>query len=228
MTTRSVPILFIGGSGLTAWIWDDVRRHLGDRPLDRVAARPASGEQASLEEYVDAAIGSAPAGKFLVVAHSSGGVIGAEVARRVSDRVKGFLAVSAVIPAPGGSFIGAMPIPNRWILGVMMRMTSTRPPASVIRRGLAYGLPEEITRRIIEEFVPESDRLYRDRTGTGPLEVESGYVFTTADREFPLKLQQQSAQRLGARWTSELSTGHLPMIEDPQEMAEVVIRYLER
>ncbi|QGU03458.1 alpha/beta fold hydrolase [Corynebacterium comes] len=226
MTIRSIPILFIGGSGLPAWIWDDVRHHLGDRPGDRVAAHPASGVRASLNEYVDAAIESAPAGKFLIVAHSSGGVIAAEVARRVPERVEGLLAVSAVIPAPGRSFIRDVPIPNRWILSVTMRLMGTRPPASAIRRGLAHGLPEEITGRVIEEFVPESSRLYLDRTGTGPWEIKRGYLFTTADRELPLKLQQQSAQRLGATWTAELPTGHLPMIEDPQGMAGAVVRFL--
>ena len=113
MASQPEPVLFIGGSGLSAWIWDDVRRHLGDRPGDRVAARPASGVRATLREYVDAAVESAPEGKFALVAHSSGGVIAAEVARRVPERVEKLLAVSAVVPAPGRSFIAASPIPNR-------------------------------------------------------------------------------------------------------------------
>lgn len=132
MTSRRRPILFIGGSGLPDWIWADVRARLGGGAEDRVAARPAAGAQANLRNYVDAALDSAPDGEFTLVAHSSGGVIAAEVARRASGRVADFLAVSAVTPAPGRSFIATMPVPNRWILGLMMRLSGTRPPASAI------------------------------------------------------------------------------------------------
>lgn len=226
MSPQREPILFIGGSGLSAWIWDDVLKHLGEQQADTVAARPSAGARASLQEYVDAAIDSAPEGKFAVVAHSSGGVIGAEVARRVPGRVDKLLAVSAVIPAPGRSFLATTPIPNRWVLSLAMRFADTRPPASMIRKGLAYGLPEDVVEKVVEEFVPEGRRLFRDKTGSGALAGRRGYVFTTADRELPLKLQRQSADRLGAGWTAELPTGHLPMLEEPERLAETITEFL--
>lgn len=226
MSPQREPILFIGGSGLSAWIWDDVLKHLGAQRSDTVAARPAAGVQASLQEYVDAAIESAPEGRFAVVAHSSGGVIGAEVARRVPGRVEKLLGISAVIPAPGRSFIATMPVPNRWVLSLAMRFTTTRPPASAIRKGLAYGLPGDITEKVVAEFMPESSRLYRDKTSSGAWEGKRGYVFTTADRELSLKLQRQSADRLEVAWIAELPTGHLPMLDDPERLAEVITEFL--
>src|SRR3712207_5167808 len=111
MTATRSPILFISGAGLAPWVWDDVRAAL-DVP-SAVAGRPATGASASLVDYAQAAIAAAPPGEFTVVAHSVGGVVGAEVARLVPERVAGFLALSAAIPGPLGSFVSAMPRPNR-------------------------------------------------------------------------------------------------------------------
>src|SRR4051794_29106790 len=87
-------ILFVSGAGLPAWIWDDVRQLLDGSHHVRVAARPPCVAGAGLRDYAEAAIGSAPAGRFAVVAHSSGGVIGAEITRLVPERVSAFLAVA--------------------------------------------------------------------------------------------------------------------------------------
>lgn len=226
MSGSPESILFLGGAGLPAWIWDEVRRDLHEARDTRVASRPAS-VQARLEEYVDAALESAPEGDFAVVAHSGGGVIGAEIVRRAPERAQAFLGLSAVIPRPGGSFISAMPVPNRWALSAVMRFAGTRPPDSAIRRGLASGLDDRVTDRIIADFTPESPGYYRDRTGHGPWASWCGYVHATADRELPLALQRRSAGRLGAAWKDDLNTGHLPMIEDPSAVARLIIRFLE-
>ncbi|MCS5478152.1 alpha/beta hydrolase [Corynebacterium sp. YIM 101645] len=226
MNLERRPILFIGGSGLSGWIWEDVRARLGAHPGDGVTARPATGTRASLRDYAAAALDSAPGGEFTVVAHSSGGVIAAELARRAPERVAALLAVSAVIPAPGRSFIETLPAPNRWLLGLVMSLTSTRPPASSIRRGLAYGLNEELAGRIISGFVPESRHLYRDRVGAGTWAGRCGYVLTTRDRELPFAVQRKSAQTLGAEWTREIATGHLPMLEDPRALTAAITDFL--
>lgn len=225
MSRSRVPILFVGGAGLPAWIWDEVRREFDDGRRSVVAARPTSA-RARLADYVDVALESAPAGVFAVVAHSGGGVVAAEVARRVPERVAGFLGLSAVIPPAGGSFISAMPAPSRWVLGAVMRFGGTRPPDSAIRRGLAHGLDDRTTARIIADFQPESNRYYRDRTGRGTLTGWRGYVRTIGDRELPPALQRRFAGHLDASWHEDLDTGHLPMIERPEAVAGLITRFL--
>ncbi|PSK67509.1 hypothetical protein B0E53_00488 [Micromonospora sp. MH33] len=226
MSTSRDPIVFLSGAGLPAWIWDDVRRDLGEGQQTCVASRPQGG-RARLGDYAQAVIDSAPAGGYVLVAHSAGGVIGAEVTRLVPERVSAFLAISAVIPQPGGSFISAMPVPNRWVLSAAMRFAGTRPPDSAIRRGLAHGLDEEVTDRIIADFTPESPALYRDRTAHRSWSGWRGYLRTTDDHELPMALQQRCAQRLGAAWQNDLNTGHLPMLEDHQAVAAAITRFLD-
>ena len=219
-------ILFISGAGLPEWIWDDVQQLLGGSDDVGVAARPARIAGAGLRDYAEAAISSAPTGRFAVVAHSSGGVIGAEIARLAPERVSAFLAVTAVIPKPGGSFLSAIPAPNRWVLGAVMRFAGTRPPNTAIRRGLAHGLDDQTTDHIIADFAPESVGLYSDKVARHSWSGRCGYVFTDRDRELPIAVQRRSAQRLGHDWTDHLDTGHLPMIENPHALAGTIVEFL--
>ncbi len=224
MSTSRHSILFLSGAGLPAWIWDDVRDRLGTSYDTRVATRPAVA--ARLRDYAEAALASVSATQVTIVAHSAGGVVGAEVVRLMPEQVSGFLAVSAIVPQPGGSFITAMPIPNRWMLSAAMRFAGTRPPASAIRKTLAHGIDEQATERLIADFAPESQGFYRDRIGAQPWSGRRGYLATSRDRELPAALQQRFATRLDASWRQELGTGHLPMLENPEGLATAIESFL--
>jgi hypothetical protein len=65
----STPVLLLGGAGLPAWIWDDVRAALA---VESAAAPRPPAPDASLDDYARAALGAAPGERFVVVAHSSG------------------------------------------------------------------------------------------------------------------------------------------------------------
>ena len=224
MTVTREPILFLSGAGLGPWVWDEVRHELGAE--SSVAPRPVEHSSASLVDYAEAALAAAPPGRFAVVAHSSGGVVATEVARLAPHRVSRFLAVAAVVPENGGSFVSAVPIPKRWVLTALMRLGGTRPPASAIRRGLGDGLSRDVVDRVIGEFTPESSRLYLDRTGEHAWSGRRGYLSTTRDREIPSSAQRDFAERLGPDWHEELETGHLPMLEDPTALAGSIGRFL--
>lgn len=218
------PVLFVSGAGLPAWIWDEVRAALPDGVQSAVARRP-DGAQARLADYADAAA-QAPWPTFVVVAHSSGGVVAAELLSRHPRRVTGILGVSAVVPRANRSFVSTMPIPARLVLGLVLRLAGTRPPAKAVRAGLASGVPQDIADRIVTDFSPESLRLYLDTTSTRELPPTRAYVLTTEDRELTTSVQRRSADELSATWTEELPTGHLPMLEDPTRLNQVVQRLL--
>lgn len=225
MNVSNPSLLFLSGAGLPGWIWDDVRGQLGESYATQVAPRPIS-RTAGIRDYAQAAIDSVPTERFVIVAHSAGGVIGQEVARLVPERVAGFLGVSAIVPQPGGSFLTALPIPKRWLISIVMRLAGTRPPESAIRKTFAHGLSEEVTSRLIADFIPEPQSYYRELIGTNAFEGPCGYITTTNDREIPVALQQRFVGNLGATWQYELPTGHLPMLEDPDVLAEAIRRFL--
>lgn len=186
----------------------------------RVAERPGAG--AGLSGYVDAALGAAEGwGSFRVVAHSIGGVVAAALVARVPERVAGVVAVCTSVPEPGSSFIGALPVPQRYVMGLVTRVLGTRPPDSAIRKGVAAPVEPEVASRIVADFAPESKALYRDRVPQRRFPASSTYVLTERDSEYPVALQETYAARLGGD-VVRFATGHLPMLEEPARLADVI------
>lgn len=206
-------LLLISGAGLPSWIWDGVIDGLSAT----VASRPTSAN-ASLEDHAREALASAPPGPLTVVAHSAGGVVAGALTELAPERVSGLLAVSAVIPRPGRSFIGSMPLPNRLVLSAIMRFAGTRPPAGAIRKGVASGVDEATTQRLVDDFTPESQRYYRDAVTNPRWPARRGYVTTTSDRELTAPLQEQFVSNLAPTFERRIDSGHLPMLERPDDL----------
>lgn len=185
---------------------------------------PPRTPKASLADYADAADTQASWERFVVVAHSSGGAVAMELLARHPGRVAGILGVAAVVPGPGKSFARTMPFPASLALGVVLRLAGTRPPAKAIRAGLAAGLPDAVEDRIVADFDPESVGLYCDPAQDRELPAARAYLRTTQDPELTAAVQQNAATTLQARWTEELATGHLPMLQDPGTVTRAIHR----
>ncbi|HEX8509105.1 MAG TPA: alpha/beta hydrolase [Propionibacteriaceae bacterium] len=224
----NIPVLFLGGAGLPAWMWDDVRADLTQHTDSAVVQYPRAhvrGSKISLADYADAAAEQAPWSTFAVVAHSSGGVVATSLLSRHPGRVAGILGIAAVIPRPGHSFVTTMPFPTRLVLGAVIRAAGTRPPAKAIR-AMARGLPDAVADRIVADFDPESVRLYSDPAPARDLPAARGYLRGSDDEELPARVLRSSAETLQAAWNEELSTGHLPMLQDPAGVSRAVRRLL--
>lgn len=163
--------------------------------------------------------------RVALVAHSLGGVVGMRLAAHLGDRVAGFIGISAAIPINGGSFVSALPFPQKVIVRLMLRLAGTRPPDAAIRKGLCSDLTTEQADQIVARFTPESRAVYTDRVDVAPPDVPRRYVVLTADREFPPSLQARFARRLGGNQI-ELDSGHLPMVSQPGELAKLLARFL--
>lgn len=217
MTTSS--LLFLSGAGLPGWIWDDTRAALPE--AGDVAPRPFAPD-ADVDAYARQALEAAHDGPLTIVAHSAGGVIAAQLAMLAPGRVVGVLAVTAVIPKAGHSFVSSMPYPNRLLLPTILRLAGTRPPDTTIRTSLAAGVDTATTDRLINDFTPESRAYFTSCVSAELTAPVRGYVTTSDDAELPIALQHRYATRLRPTFTRTLTSGHLPMLTHPNQLAETI------
>jgi len=206
-------LLLLSGAGLPAWTWDPVRAEVHDG-IRSVVFTPPRGS-ASLSDYASAALEQGGPGPLVLVAHSSGGAVAAQLMSRPGAQIAGVLAVCAVVPRPGRSFAATLPLPARVVPLVVLRLAGTRPPDAVIRKQLGAGLPDEVVRRLVEDHAAESRALFTNRTGTPALPSVRRYLLTTNDREVSAGVQRRSAQTLDAQHVTEVATGHLPQLQAP-------------
>ncbi|MFB9330174.1 alpha/beta fold hydrolase [Paenibacillus aurantiacus] len=227
-----VGVVLLSGAGLGQEIWADVVSHLACPAL--VAEYPGRGNGhagkngLSLNDYaehVQRQIEQWGVRRFVLVAHSLGGVIGLRIAREMPERIAGFVAVGAVIPRNGGSFLSVQPLPKRMLLSAMMRLVGTKPPVAVIRQGLCHDLTDEQTQRVMSGFTPESVRVYTDACESGVPEVPRMYVKLTQDKELDQALQDRMAVHLAAQRTVSLPSGHLPMLSMPEELSQLLTTF---
>lgn len=232
---EELGFVFIHGAGLNGGIWDQVVEGL-EHPCLKVDyplrdGSDVSGHHLTLEDYITymtEQVKTWDMKQFIIVAHSLGGVLAMGLASRLADRVAGIVAIGAAIPKGGGSFVSALPFPQRVIIPFILKMAGTKPPESILRTGLCSDLSEEQTARIIAEFIPESRRVYTDRVQASVPQVPKLYVKLTQDKEFGESVQERMAANLSADRLECLSTGHLPMLSDPQGVRRILGDFVDQ
>lgn len=231
-TSDERGLVYVHGAGLNTWIWEELTPLVSSPQL--TPTFPAREEEQTpsrdlrLRDYVEHVIQQIEQwgiSEIVLVGHSIGGVVSLGVADELSDKVVGFVGISAAIPAEGGSFVSSYPFHQRIVQQAIMRFVGTKPPASVVRRSLCNDLAEEYADRLAEEFVPESRRLYTDRIKAQVPDVPTFYVKTTADNEISPSLQDRMIENLHAEDVVEIDAGHMPMLGCSQEVAGALERF---
>jgi pimeloyl-ACP methyl ester carboxylesterase len=227
MTTQmndqeKIGFVFVNGAGLTSSIWNKVTEGLDhpcllvDFPLREGTVE--SRKELALTDYVthmQKQVNEWGARKFILVAHSLGGVLALKLASEFADRLVGFVAVGAAIPKNGGSFLSVLPFPKRILLSAIMQKMGTRPPESAIRTGLCNDLTPEQASEILYGFIPESLHVYTDRVDAPIPNVPKLYIKLVKDKEFGSSLQNKMVSHLSPQYVQSLDTGHLPMLRNP-------------
>lgn len=214
------------GAGMGSWVWRDLVAELKE-PTLAIDYGDASRtkKQLSVDNYVEHTVQTIEAWdveSVVLVAHSLSGVIAVAVAEKLGPKLAGFVAVSAIIPKDGGSFLSCLPFPQRLVMGVMMRLVGTRPPDAAIQKFLCNDLTDSVAKEVIEHFQPESVGVYVARCNAPTPQCLRLYVTLTNDHNFGLPLQKKMAVNLGDAPTATIDSGHLPMLSKPQELAKIL------
>lgn len=232
---EKIGFVFVHGAGLESRIWSRVAEGcerpflLADFPLRERSVDARS--RLSLEDYathIKRQVDEWGSRKFVIVAHSLGGVVALRLASELSDRLAGFVAVGAAIPKNGGSFLSALPFPKRILMSAIMRTLGTKPPETAIRAGLCNDLSPTQANEIVRGFIPEAVRVYADRVNVSVPDVPKLYVKLTKDKELRPSLQNQMIANFSPQSVRTLETGHLPMISDPDGLLAILEDFMEK
>ena len=231
--STDIGVVLIHGAGLRSWIWDDVKLDLPTLAIDL----PHRGEpketraNLSLDDYALDALDQIRAwhtGRVIVVAHSLGGVIGLEVAYKLGEQLAGFVGVCAAIPETSKSFVSTLPVPQKFIMPLILRLAGTQPPASAITSGLCNDVSPELAQRVVKDFSAESRAVFTEPVGYGQLTAPTMYVRTTNDKEYPAALQTAMANRLPNVEIRDIASGHMPMLSQPSQLGEQLNAFANR
>ncbi len=226
----STTAVFLPGAGAGPWIWERTIQHLGSASLTPdIPGRVAGATPAGCAEAVVRQIDDSGAGDVLLVLHSLAGVLAADLAERLGERLKATVLVSGVVPEAGATFARTMGFPARLILPLLFRFNreGLKPSAAMIRSELCNDLDEADAEMVIARYEAEMPGLYLTPVRSGATLPEPVYVHLTADRSVTPALQERIATRTRAR-VHRVDAGHLVMLSRPQELAALIRQEVSR
>jgi pimeloyl-ACP methyl ester carboxylesterase len=202
-------VLLLPGAGLGPWIWDDVVPLL-NAECEALALQPTIAESAAM-------VRAKLRADSVVIAHS----FSAQVAMAVEAKA---ILVGGVVQENGKAFLTNIPLPQRLLLGLYIRMArnGVKLPAGLVEHEYCNDLDEVTTALVLARVRPESRRLYLDAVQWAPRTAPIAYVKLLADRSVPPDQQSEMIRRVGASRVEMVNSGHLPMLSRPRELAVVL------
>lgn len=233
-------IVLVHGAWSNASAWDRVATDLRARGFNVTAVNlPGHGadatppERLTLAGYADAVQAALPAsGRAVLVGHSMAGMVISTVAERAPQRLAGLVYVAAYLPGNGQSLYQLSQTDADSRVGRFWRQDNPQgySPASIAAEGLvevfcadcSAGDQQAVVQAHRPEAVPPMGTpvtLTASRFGSVP----RFYVHTRQDRAVSYRLQQQMLSAAGgATRVTTLDTSHMPMLTQPQAVADAI------
>ncbi|PVH30624.1 alpha/beta fold hydrolase [Pararhodobacter oceanensis] len=186
-------------------------------------------DQVGMAEYVahvEAVLAGGP--PAVLVGHSMGGMVIAQVAARQPARVRACVYVAALLPRDGESLLDL--IRQQDARGVQdavrpgpLRGTTVLEPELAAQALFPDASPAQAA-RAMQEVCAQSNKAQGDPAilGGGFAQVPRAYVFCAQDRVVTLALQQEMVARTPCEAVFTLDSGHVPQLTQPKALARIL------
>lgn len=210
-----VPALRAAGHEVVAL---DLPGHGADAPSGTIG-------QADYVAHVESVLMAGP--PALLVGHSMGGIVLAQVAARQPERVKAAVFVAALLPRDGESLLDLIrrqdaPGVQPWV------RPGPVPGTTVLAPDAAGALFPDATPRAaaaaMTAMSPQSNKAQTDKAVIGPgfATVPRAYVFCTQDRVVTPALQRAMVAASPCEAEFTLDCGHVPQLTCPADLAAIL------
>ncbi|GAB4265036.1 MAG: alpha/beta hydrolase [Pararhodobacter sp.] len=180
-------------------------------------------------EYVEAALERLRAGPpAMLVGHSMGGIVVAQVASRAPELVTMAVFVAALLPRDGESLLDLIrrqdaPGVQAAVRPGPARGTTVLDPAVAAASLFPDARPADAA-RALAAMGPQSNKAQTDKAVIGPgfRRVPRAYVLCTEDRVVTPALQRAMIAATPCEAVFELECGHVPQLTQPAALASIL------
>lgn len=225
----SPTYVLVHGAWGGAWCWRDVgaefeRRGVSWKAVDLPSSRPGADPNTGLAEDADAVAALADGeGPYILVAHSYGGAVVAEVASRILNLERCFY-VAALIPGPGESATDASrQVQVRTLLddaieveGDYLRLRSDLAGAALYNK-----CDVEVTNWAIGHLSTQTIASFRSQRESENATSEKIYVRCTDDHAVDPQVQQSMSEECDFAMT--LESDHSPFLSQPSQLCDMIL-----
>lgn len=236
MAAEKPPVVLVHGAFEDAQIWGHVSARLKADGYKVVAVdlpgrpgHPAAPDKVSLDLYRDTVVSAL--GKLhrpaIVVGHSFGGIVVADVAEKVPAKVKTLVFVAALLPQDGDSLVSMTSKDTDAQIGPHLKIDKAKGLASVEYSARAdlfgNGAPDAIRKAIPnaivdEPLAPLATPVHLTATNFG--RVDKVYIHTAFDHVISPSFQAKMVAATPVREEFTVQTGHTPFLTEPDKLAE--------
>ena len=186
---------------------------------------PESVTMADYVTHVQTVLAEGP--PALLVGHSMGGIVIAQVADRVPARVQGCVFVAALLPRDGDSLLSLIRTQDGPGIAPHVRPGPVSGVTTLDTGAAAALFPEASARdqaAALSAMSLQSNAAQKDPAviGTGLARVPKAYVLCRQDQVVTPALQRRMLGATPCEAVFELDCGHVPQLTMPAELAQII------
>lgn len=215
---RLVPALAAGGHRIEAL---DLPGH------GHSTVAPETVRQADYVAHVEQVLLAGP--RAILVGHSMGGLVVAQVAARQPAHVVSCIFVAALLPRDGDSLLSL--IRQQSAPGIQAAVRPGAVPGTTVldpEAAAAVLCPDAapaMAAKAMRALGPQPNQAQKDAAVVGPgfAKVPRAYVFCTQDRVVTPALQRQMVDATPCEAEFSLTSGHLPQLSQTEALAQIIL-----
>jgi pimeloyl-ACP methyl ester carboxylesterase len=240
----SVPVIsktyvIVPGAFQGPWAWQSVKSGLEAQGQKVIVVQLAGHEKDNTDpatidmdvykkQVVDAINGTG--GKVILVGHSLGGMVVADVAEQIPSKIDRLVYLAAYVPASGQSLLDLAQTDAGSLLGPNLTFPS---PITLdvnhdqilnifIQDGTSAIKNQVLANWKIEPEIPFTNPVTLTTANYGS--VSKYYIHTAQDHAISPDLQNRMVTAAGIKSTFSLSTGHSPFLSKPDSVTSLLIK----